>query len=139
MHIDMAVVTVLLGAILTCIIAFPIWVVKSFKDSSDKTAEKLEKSTKEAADRLNESNKEAATKLDKYNKESAEKIDSANHEVNRRLGVVQMELENSRVKRHELAAKVISLSDMVLRLLNEFEKMRDKMQEHIENSDCRKR
>lgn len=49
------------------------------------------------------------------------------------------ESNEGKIKRHEQGARLIALSDVVKDLARSFEKMRDKMDTHIENSDCRKR
>lgn len=50
-----------------------------------------------------------------------------------------MTLNDGRVKRHEMQAQIQFLTDKIKDLVASFEKMRDKMESHIENSDCRKR
>lgn len=49
------------------------------------------------------------------------------------------ESNEGKIKRHEQSARLIALSDVVKDLAHSFEKMRDKMDAHIENSDCRRR
>lgn len=46
---------------------------------------------------------------------------------------------DSTAKRLEMRTQIDYLADRVHELVVAFEKMRDKMQEHIENSDCRRR